>query len=206
MRSNTLTLLPLRALLVMASMLAVAPAYAQDALHKSSAAMAAKVARMQDAAAHPRPPNAEPVRTTFTDAEANAYLQVEGPKFLPTGITDPSVTTGEGGRVTARATIDLDAVRGTKQRGLLDPLAFVTGAVEVVVTGFVVARDGVGMGSLESATVAGIPVPKRVAEELLRFYTHTPEHAQGFGLDDAFDLPAQIRSVTVEAGRVTVTQ
>ncbi|MEO8467327.1 MAG: hypothetical protein ABI640_18535 [Gammaproteobacteria bacterium] len=204
MRSNIL--FPLHALLVTASMLALTSANAQDALHKNSAAMVAKVARMQDAAAHPRPAKSEPVRTAFTDAEANAYLQVEGPKFLPTGITEPNLSTGEGGRVTARATIDLDAIGGAKQRGLLDPLAFVTGAVEVVATGFVVARDGVGMGSFESATVAGIPVPKRIAEEILRFYTRTPEHPQGFGLDDSFDLPAQIRSVNVEAGRVTVTQ
>ena len=196
----------LRSFLVVAGMLALAPAGAQDALHKNSASMAAKVARMQEAAAKPRPAKAEPVRTAFTDAEANAYLQVEGPKFLPMGITAPSISMGEGGRVMAQATIDLDVVRLTKQRGLLDPLAFVTGAVEVVVTGFVVARDGVGMGSLESASVAGIPVPKRVAEELLRFYTRTPERPQGFGLDDSFDLPAQIRSVNVEAGRVTVTQ
>jgi hypothetical protein len=196
----------LRSLLIVASSLALTTANAQDALHKSSAAMAAKVTRMQEAAAHPRPPKSEPLRTAFTDTEMNAYLQVEAPKFLPPGITDPHITTGDGGRVTAQATIDLDAVRVTKQRGLLDPLAFVTGAVEVVVTGFVVARDGVGMGSLESATVAGIPVPKRVAEELLRFYTRTPERPQGFGLDDSFDLPAEIRSVNVEAGRVTVTQ
>ena len=196
----------LRSLLIAASLLALAAANAQDALHKNSAAMAAKVTRMQEAAAHPRPAKAEPMLTAFTDAEMNSYLQVEGTKFLPMGIAAPHITTGEGGRVSAQATIDLDAVRGTKQRGLLDPLAFVTGAVEVVVTGFVVARDGIGMGSLESATVAGIPVPKRVAEELLRFYTRTPEHPQGFGLDDSFDLPAQIRSVHVEAGRVTVAQ
>jgi len=89
---------------------------------------------------------------------------------------------------------------------LLDPLSFVTGAVEVVATGFVVARDGTGTARFESATVAGIPVPRRVAEELLRFYTRTKERPQGFGLDDEFALPAQIRSVNVEAGRVTVTQ
>ena len=49
-------------------------------------------------------------------------------------------------------------------------------------------------------------MPKRVAEELLRFYTRTAERPQGFSLDDTFDLPARIRSVNVGAGRVTVTQ
>ncbi len=196
----------LRPLLIAAAVFALAPAHAQDASRADSAAMASKIARMQDAAAHPRPPKAEPMRTAFTDREMNAYLQVEGPSFLPMGIADPQISTGEGGRVTARAMIDLDKVRLSQQRGLLDPLAFVRGSVEVIATGFVVASNGRGMGSFESATIAGIPVPKRVAEELLRFYTRTAERPQGFSLDDTFDLPAHIQSVNVGAGRVTVTQ
>jgi len=195
-----------RSFLILAALLALAAANAQDAVHKNSASMAAKITRMQEAAAHPRPAKAEPVRTTFTDAEMNAFLQVEGPSFLPAGIANPNISVGEGGRVTARAIVDLDAVRVSQTRSLLDPLSFVTGAVEVVATGFVVARDGTGTARFESATVAGIPVPKRVAEEVLRFYTRTKERPQGFGLDDEFDLPAQIRSVNVEAGRATVTQ
>ena len=192
--------------MIAAAVFALAAASAQDASHADSAAMASKIARMQDAAAHARPPKAEPVRTTFTDREMNAYLKVEGPSFLPKGIADPQISTGEGGRVMARAIVDLDAVRGSQQRSLLDPLAFVSGSVEVVAAGFIVARDGTGTARFESATVAGIPVPKRVAEELLRFYTRTAERPQGFSLDDTFDLPAQIRSVAVDAGRVTVTQ
>ena len=197
---------PLSALLVAATAFALASANAEDTSHAESAAMAAKVARMQEIAAHPRPSDAQPMRTAFTDREMNSYLQVEGPSFLPTGITDPHVSTGEGGRVTAQAMIDLDAVRVSQQRGLLDPLAFVRGSVEVVATGFFVASNGSGTARFESATIAGIAVPKRVAEELLRFYTRTAERPQGFSLDDTFDLPAQIRSVNVAAGRVTVTQ
>jgi hypothetical protein len=193
-------------LLVAASVFALAPATAEDASRAESAAMASKIARMQEIAAHPRPTNAQPVRTAFTDGEMNAYLRVEGTSFLPMGITNPHVSTGDGGRVTARAIVDLDAMRGSQQRSLLDPLAFVSGSVEVVVTGFIVASNGSGTGRFESATIAGIPVPKRVAEELLRFYTRTPERPQGFPLDAPFELPAQIRSVTVDAGRVTVTQ
>ena len=193
----------LRLLLIAVAALALAPAIAEDA---ESAAMAAKIARMQEFAAHPRPPNAPPVRTSFTDREMNAYLHVEGPSFLPAGIADPQISTGEGGRITARAIIDLDAVRLSQQRGLLDPLAFVRGSVEVVAKGFIVASNGSGSARFESATIAGIAVPKRVAEELLRFYTRTAERPQGFSLDDMFDLPAQIRSVNVEAGRATITQ
>jgi hypothetical protein len=80
------------------------------------------------------------------------------------------------------------------------------GSVEVVATGSIAAKNGSAIGHFESATIAGFAVPKSVAQELLRFYTRTPERPQGFPLDAPFELPAKIRSVTVDAGRVTVTQ
>ena len=58
----------------------------------------------------------------------------------------------------------------------------------------------------ESATVGGVAVPKTVAQELLRFYTRTPERPDGFAFDEPFDLPAGLRAVSVERGSVTVTQ
>ena len=198
--------LHLRPLLIAAAVLALAPANAQDAARAESAAMASKIARMQELGAQPRPPKAAPVRTAFTDREMNAYLQVEGPSFLPAGISNPHVSTGAGGRATVRAVVDLDAVRLSQPRSFLDPLAFVRGSVEVVATGSIAASNGSATSHFESATVAGFAVPKSVAQELLRFYTRTPERPQGFGLDAPFELPAQIRSVTVDAGRVTVTQ
>ncbi len=187
-------------------MLVLAPALAQDATHVAAASMAAKVAQIQEAGAKPRPPNAKPLRTAFTGREVNAYLQIDGPSFLPKGITEPRIASGAGGKVTARAIVDLDAVRLSQPRGLLDPLSFVTGTLEVVASGVVTTANGSGTGRLESATVGGIPVPKRVVDELLRFYTRTPERPQGFGLDSRFDLPARIRDVVIDAGRVTVTQ
>jgi len=168
--------------------------------------MAAKIAHMQDIAEHPRPPNAPPVSTTFTDREMNAYLQIEGPSFLPDGVTSPRVSTGAGGKITARATVDLNAVRLSQPRGFLDPLSFVRGVVEVVATGSLTAQNGSAVAHFESGTIAGIGVPKAVVQELLRFSTRTPARPEGFALDTPFDLPGHIRSVTVDAGRVTVTQ
>jgi hypothetical protein len=193
-------------LLAVAAVVALTNAGAQDASRADSARMAAKIARLQEIAARPRPPDAPPLGTSFTGREINAYLEIEGPMFLPPGIANPSVSIGDGGRVTARAIVDLDAVRLARKRGLLDPLAFVTGSLEVVTTGRVMGSDGTGIGHLESATVAGVPVPKSVAQELLRFYTRTPERPQGFALDTPFELPAGIRSVSVDAARVTVVQ
>jgi hypothetical protein len=168
--------------------------------------MAAKIARMQELGEHPRAPKAPPVSTTYTDREMNAYLQIEGPSFLPEGITNPRVATGAAGKITARATVDFNKVRLSQPRGLLDPLAFVRGSVEVVATGSLLMQNGRAVAHFESGTIAGIGVPKAVVQELLRFSTHTPARPEGFALDTPFDLPGQIRSVAVDAGRVTVTQ
>ena len=193
------------ALVFAAPLFAVAPANAQDA-RAESAAMAAKIERMQKAGEHPRPPSAPPVSTAFTDREVNSYLQVEGPMFLPAGIAKPRLSIDAGGKITGRAVVDLDKLSLSQPRGLLDPLAFVRGSVEVVATGSVAAGNGRGVAHFESATIAGIPVPKAVAQEVLRFTTRTEQRPEGFAFDTPFDLPANIRGVAVDAGRVTVTQ
>ena len=192
--------------LLAAALLVAAPVHSQDAARTDAGAMAAKIEQVRAAVEHPRAPNAPPLRTTFTDREMNAYLAVEGPSFLPDGIAAPRFAAGAGGRVTARALVDLNTVRLAPPGGFLNPLALLSGAVEVVATGTIAADKGQGTAHFESGTIGGIPVPRTIVEQLLRFYTRTKERPQGFGLDSPFELPAGIRCVVVDAGRVTVTQ
>jgi hypothetical protein len=49
-------------------------------------------------------------------------------------------------------------------------------------------------------------VPATVAQELLRFYTSTPERPRGFAFDEPFVLPAGVRAVSAERGAATVAQ
>jgi hypothetical protein len=116
------------------------------------------------------------------------------------------VRLGEDNRVEARATVDLDGVRRSRERSVFDPLAYVTGAVEVVAVGTVEGSGGEGLIRYESATVGGVAVPKTVAQELLRFYTTTPERPRGFAFDEPFALPAGVRAVSVARGAAAVTQ
>jgi hypothetical protein len=190
---------------VLAALLAAAAA-AQGPLEFDANAMNRKIARMLDTADSERAPTAPPVRTQFTEREANAYFEIYGPDFLPPGVARPQITLGDNGRVAARAVVDLDAVRTARDRSLLDPLAFVGGAVEVVASGNVSAADGRGLLRFEAATVGGVSVPKTVAQELLRFYTRSPQRPQGFAFDEPFDLPAGIRGAAVARGQATVTQ
>jgi hypothetical protein len=185
-----------------------AQAQTQQAPTRAEAdAMQTKIDRVAATAEAPaRPANAPPLRTTFSERELNAYLALEGPTFLPSGIAMPRVRLGDDNRVQARAIVDLDGVRRSRERSVFDPLAYVTGAVEVVAIGTVEGSGGEGLIRYESATVGGVAVPKTVAQELLRFYTITPDRPRGFAFDEPFALPVGLRAVDVERGAATVTQ
>jgi hypothetical protein len=178
-----------------------------EATRAEADAMQTKIDRVvATAEAPPRRASAPPLQTTFTEREINSFLTLDGPDFLPAGIAMPRVRLGDDSRVEARATVDLDGVRRSRERSVFDPLAYVTGAVEVVAIGTIEGSDGEGLIRYESATVGGVAVPKTVAQELLRFYTTTPERPRGFAFDEPFALPAGLRAVSVARGAATVTQ
>ena len=142
--------------------------------------------------------------TSFTEREVNAYLRFYGE--LPAGVVDPQIFINEQGRLRALATVDLDAVRKTRQRGWTDPLAYVTGAMEIRAAGTLRTADGIGVFALESATLAGVPIPKTLLQEIVSYYTRTPELPAGFNLDQPFELPHQIRHIETQRGAATIVQ
>jgi hypothetical protein len=180
--------------------------HAQEHTRTDADAMQAKIERIAVAADTPRAATAPPLRTQISEREINAYLALEGPELLPAGIAMPSAQLGDAGRVRARAVVDLDAVRRSRERSPFDPLSYLTGSVEVIATGRFEAEGGEGVIRYESATVGGVAVPKTVAQELLKFYTSTSERPGGFAFDEPFALPAGVRAVSVERGAVTVVQ
>lgn len=157
-------------------------------------------------AAETRPADAPPLETVITEREANAYFRHYGQEFLPTGVINPTIAINEGGRVSALAVVNLDLVRTSQQRGWLDPLAYVSGLLEVRAAGTVVGANRRGVFRYESATLGGVPVPKSVLQELVRHYTTSPDLPGGFDLDQPFELPSGIKSVTSTRGSARITQ
>ena len=144
--------------------------------------------------------------TQLTDAELNAYLKYHAQDQIPVGIVDPSIQALGNGRVSGRAIVDLDAVRKQKQRGWLDPLAYLTGRLPLTARGRLTTQNGVGRFALEGAEINGVTVPKVFVQELLSFYSRTAENPAGINMDDPFELPSQIREIRVAAGSATVVQ
>lgn len=148
-----------------------------------------------------------PRRTTVTEPEVNAYLTFEAPAQLPDGIVDAWTTLLGAGRVSGRAVVDLDAVRRARaSTSLFDPRAFLRGRLPVTATGTLRAVDGMGLFELESATVGSVPIPKRFLQEIVSYYTKTPDSPSGVNLDDAFALPAGIREIQILTGQAVIVQ
>lgn len=174
------------------------------AARRDAEAMKQKVAAINQFAERP---GKQPRRTMVTESEVNAYLAYEASQQLPVGVVDPSVTILGTGRLSGRATVDLDAVRRQrKATGLLDPMTYLTGRLPITASGVLTTRDGVGRFELESAELSGVPIPKMLLQEILSYYSRTPEKPGGIALDDPFALPARIREIHVQRGQAVVVQ
>ena len=155
-----------------------------------------------------KPPvkNAKPLRTSMSDREVNAYFAFQGKPHLPVGVVNPVVTIVDATRLEGRATIDLDAVRKSKERGWMDLLSYVTGSVEVRAAGKLHAVNGMGTFTLESASIGGVPISKAVLQELVAYYSRTADSPEGFNLDQPFKLPYQIQQVELQRGVAVIVQ
>jgi hypothetical protein len=195
------------AVALLALLASVAVARAELKLTKQDATrFEAKLATITKYAEVPPARAAQPRTTEVTDAEVNSYLRFSAGAQIPVGIVEPTITALGNGRVGGRALVDLDAVRNQKKRGWTDPLGYLTGSLPVSAAGTLTTANGVGRFQLESAEISGITIPKTLLQELLSFYSKTPENPRGINMDDPFDLPARIREIRVLQGTASIVQ
>jgi len=144
--------------------------------------------------------------TDVTDDELNSYLRFNARDQIPEGIVDPTLNALGDGKVSGQVTVDLDAVRKQKQRGWMDPMNYLTGRLPLTARGTLSTKDGVGRFELESAELSGVTVPKGLIQELLSYYSRTPEKPNGINMDDPFELPSRIREIRVGKAQSTIVQ
>src|SRR5687767_8818144 len=142
--------------------------------------------------------------TVVSDAEVNSYLRFHAQDQIPVGVVDPVINAHGNGIVSGRAIVDLDAVRKQKQRGWLDPMGYLTGRMPLTARGRLTTQNGRGLFELESAELSGVTIPKTVLQELLTFYSLTPEDPDGINMDDPYELPAKIRGIRFAPGAATI--
>ena len=180
-------------------------AQAEKLSKQDAARFQTKLAQIEKNAA--TPPKGNVARTTpVSDNEVNSYLKFSAGSQVPVGIVDPILHSVGNGRVTGRATVDLDAVRKQKKRAWTDPMAYLTGRLQVTAAGTLATKGGTGQFTLESAQISGVTIPKSLLQELVSYYSTTKENPDGIDMDKPFVLPAAIKEIKVGVGTAAIVQ
>jgi hypothetical protein len=148
----------------------------------------------------------EPRQTAVTDEEVNAYIHALPPEDLPQGVLDPQVSILPDGRLSGRATVDLDAIRAAHAKEGSGDFLPLSGKVPVEAVGVLRTGQGVGAFTLESVTVSGVVVPKSMLQELLAAFSRSDAAPDGVNLEAPFRLPAKIREIRTARGQAVIVQ
>jgi hypothetical protein len=190
---------------VLIVLLAVVCVHAAALSTQEADSFARKLAIINQTAAAARPPAGR--RTQVSESEVNSWFAYRARPLLPQGVNDPRITIIGAGKVTGTVTVDLDAIGKKKSSGgAFDPWSLLGGRVPVNVTGVLTTKSGRGQFDLQQADVSGIPVPMTVLQELVSYYSRTPENPKGLRLDDPFERPARIQQIEVGQAQALVVQ
>lgn len=152
----------------------------------------------------------EPVRaktTPMSEPEVNSYLAFHIQDKIPRGLANPEIRMIGAGELAGRVLVDIDEFkRHRRSGGFLDPFSFISGQVPVTARGFLRTGDGIGRFELSSAEIHGVPLPKPLVQELVSYFSRTPDRPNGFKIDEPFDLPAKIRKIAVKPRESLVAQ
>ena len=152
-------------------------------------------------------PRLETQSTVIDEGEVNAYLEHYLRSEIPPGISTPTLRILGDNRLSATATLDLDAMNASRPPSEgFDPLRALRGSLGAKVTGRLLTENGSGRFELESAELGGIPLPRALVTQIVSRYSTSAEQPEGIDLDAPFDLPSAIREIRVEPGQVTVLQ
>jgi len=146
-------------------------------------------------------------KTLISEREVAAYLAFNGKDKIPRGLTNPEISMLGNGNLAGRVFVDIDEFK--RQRGsggFMDPLSYVSGQVPLTARGVLTSRDGRGQFQLGSAEILGVSLPRPIVQELVSFFSRTPEYPRGFNIDEPFNLPAKIRQVAVNQGEALIVQ
>jgi hypothetical protein len=146
-------------------------------------------------------------RTPMSESELNSWLVYHAPPLLPAGVTQPRLTIADNRTVVGVMVVDLDAVARSRASGRsFDIWNLVGGQVPVTVTGVIHTAAGRGRFELQSADLSGVPVPPRVVQELVDYYSRTADHPDGVRLDAEYALPVGIQEIELTRGAAVVVQ
>jgi hypothetical protein len=145
--------------------------------------------------------------TPVSESEVNSYLAFNSNDNIPRGLANPEIRLVGNGQLAGRVYVDIDEFkRGRSSGGLIDPFNYIAGQVPVTARGVLRTKEGVGRFQFAAAEIHGVPLPKPLVQELVSFFSRTPEKPNGINMDEPFNLPAKIRAITIQRGEALVVQ
>ena len=137
-----------------------------------------------------------------TEAEVNSFLNLTYAPKLPPGVTDLEVRLDRE-RIYAKGLVDLERVNVKKraQTSSFSMLSLLSGQVPVTLAGRFLNRDGFGTIEWEEITIASLPMPISMLEQMVQSSTKTAKQPEGFDIHAPFRLPYQLSRVRLEPGR-----
>jgi hypothetical protein len=136
-----------------------------------------------------------------TEGELNSYLNLKYAAQMPPGISDVDVRF-KVDLVHARGLLDLDRVRDKMPaQSPWSPLALLRGKVPVELSGRLETRDGFGTIEVEEASIASVPVPMALLEQIVSYATTNATDPDGIDLHEPFRLPYAMSRVRFELTR-----
>jgi len=145
-----------------------------------------------------------PDSVLVTEGELNSYLNLTYAPRMPPGVSDVNVRL-EAERIRASGLLDLERVRGNVPApSAWSPLAYLRGKVSVELAGRLQTRDGYGTFAVEDASIASIPVPMVLLEQIVSSATKKPSDPDGINLNERFRLPYAVSRVRVGMARAVL--
>ncbi len=137
-----------------------------------------------------------------TEAEVNSYLNLHYASKLPPGVSDLEVRLDRE-RIYAKGQVDLERVNAkTKAKtSSFSLLSFLSGKVPVTLAGHFQNRDGFGKIEWQEITIASLPMPITMLEQMVQSSTKTSKQPAGFDIHAPFRLPYALNRVRLEPGR-----
>ncbi|HSK28469.1 MAG TPA: hypothetical protein VLA17_00765, partial [Candidatus Limnocylindria bacterium] len=148
-----------------------------------------------------------PKTTPMSELEVNSYLAFHVKDKIPRGLANPEIRIVGDGQLAGRVIVDMDEFkRHRRSGGFFDPLSYLSGQVPLTARGMLRTKNGSGQFQLASAEIHGVPLPKPLVQELVSYFSRRPENPNGFNIDEPFNLPAQIRDISVHTREALVVQ
>ena len=163
--------------------------------------------KIDEIAANAAAAKPQPKTTAVSEGELNSYLAFNLRNDIPRGLAEPEILMTGNGALAGRVLVDIDEFnRSRGPQSILDPLSYLSGQVPVTARGVLRTNEGRGRFYLSSAELQGVPLPRSVVQELVRYFSRTADNPRGIDMDEPFDLPAKIRQIEVSRGEAVVVQ